>query len=130
MKRVKTFSKQLFFKALPLFVSKSQKTIKSEVNPFNGITLRNEKIEPFLHLLTFEELEPNVLFVRLEYILETIESNVGSIDIFLNELFSGIEVLTVMETSLTGAELMSDMMSRKYNGSAVIVIIWTSLLMI
>ena len=118
MKRVKAFSKRLFWKPLPLFVPISQKSneleTKSDVKPFNGITFRNEKIDSFLHLLTFEELEPNVLFVRVEYILETNESNDDSIKISLNELFSGIEVLTVIETSLTGAELMSDMMSRKY----------------
>ena len=92
----------------------SQKETELEVNPFNGITIRNDKVDPFVHLLIFEELDPNVLFVRLEYILETIESNVGSIDLSLNELFYCIEVLTVMETSLTGAEIISHMMSRKY----------------
>ena len=115
MKLVKNLNQKLFLKPLPIFIplstnlSQTTNLLKSESNSIS-INL----IDPSVHLLTLEELEENVLFIRLEYFYEINKSKTESVSLSLKQLFSGIEILEAIETGLTGTELLSDLMARKY----------------
>ena len=111
MRKVKALTKQLNWKPLPLFVAnRTQQT--GQFIP-KGIDI-SEKLDQSIHLLTLEELEPNILFVRFEYFAEN-ESETEELSLTLSEVFTGVQILSVIETSLTGTETLADMSKRKFD---------------
>ncbi len=107
MRKVKKLSKELFWKPLPMFTTLSK---NSSNTPFVSFS---DGIDERIHLLTLEELDKNNILLRLEYFLETNETNFKSISISLKNIFTNLEVIDVIETSLTGIEPKSSVELRK-----------------
>jgi lysosomal alpha-mannosidase len=107
MKNVKKLSKELFWKPLPMFTTVSKTSLEKILISFS------DGIDERIHLLTLEELSQNDLLLRLEFFHELIESESESVSISLKRIFTNLEVIDAIETSLTGIEPKSIVESRK-----------------
>ncbi len=107
MKSVKKLSKELFWKPLPMFTTVSKSSFKKSSISFS------KGIDERIHLLTLEELSQNDILLRLEFFPELIESESKSVSISLKRIFTNLEVIDAIETSLTGIEAKSIVESRK-----------------
>lgn len=108
MTKVKALSKQLYWKPLSLFVVNASEPQTGQLSD-KGIGV-SDNIDPSIHLLTLEELEPNVLFVRFES-----ESETKDLSFNLSDVFTNVRIISAVETSITGTETLSEMMDRKLN---------------
>ena len=115
MRNVKIISKTLFWRSLPLFIDMGDRS-PQDFTEENKIaeSLLIKTIDPSIHLLTLEELEENLLFIRLKHFLERNQTFDSTVSVVLSELFAGIEVLDAMETGLTATQSLPDVQQRKF----------------
>ncbi|XP_054166681.1 lysosomal alpha-mannosidase-like [Oppia nitens] len=116
MRELKIISKTIFWQPLLLFVDLND-SLLSKTTENNNKLVVNPNIGPSIHLLTLEQLDEDLLFIRLENIFGTNETIEKSVSVTLNNLFVGIELIDVTETGLTGTQSVEYIRQHRYRWS-------------
>ena len=111
LRQVRKMSQLLQRKPLPLFTNESKPNVHN-----SGIGL-SHAIDDCLNVLTLEELSENNILLRLEYIYQFEETETKYV--LLNEFFSNMEVIDVIETSLSGIESISEVELKRFDWNCV-----------